>query len=101
MTSITPESLSFLIQILTLGGIVFAVVKSIKQPQEKSKLNDVLFEERLGTMKDLFINLRDNHIHTLEVKLDKHISDQQLASQENTKRFTRLETLLDERLPRK
>jgi len=64
-------------------------------------MNDALFNNRLDTMKDLFINLRDNHIHTLETKLDSHIADNQKYVESDIKWKARLETLFNERLPSK
>lgn len=98
---ITAENISIFIQVCTLIGIVFAVYLYFRKPQEKSEMNDALFNQRLDSMRELVINLRDNHIHTLESKLDSHIADNQKYVESDIKWKAKLETVIEERLPAK
>lgn len=95
---LTQENLSVSIQILTLAGIAWAVYNSLKKPQEKTEIKDAIFSEKLNGLEKMVVNLRDNHLHTLECKLDKHIEDNQMFILENTKSTTKMETLLEELL---
>lgn len=103
---ITAENISIAIQILTLGGIVFAIYNTFRKPQETSEINDAVFDEKIkslsistetkiDTVKELVINLRDNHLHTVENKIDKHISDSQDAALKSAERMGEITAKLD------
>lgn len=103
---ITSENISILIQILTLGGIVFAIYTTFRRPQEKSEVNDAVFDEKIkslasstdtkiDTLKDIVVNLRDNHLHTVESKIDNHISESQTAALNSAKLMGSIEAKLD------
>lgn len=83
-------------QIITLGGVVFAVYLYFRSPQEKSEMNDAVFDIRLQGLEKLVTNLKDNHIHTLDTKLSQHIADYQTFAIDTTKSLTRVETLLEQ-----
>lgn len=74
---ITEENISIVMQIATLLGVVFAVYLYFRKPQEKSEINDEVFRVQFDALEKTVINLRDNHIHTLDEKLSKHISESQ------------------------
>ena len=106
MTTITEENISIVIQIATLIGIIFGVYLYFRKPQEKSETNDAIFGVEFKnlekTFNDKFLqsdrelaNLRDNHIHTLGVKMDKHIDDQGKNEMLVCEKLARLETKLD------
>jgi hypothetical protein len=61
---------------IAVGSAVFAVFLFFRRPQEKGEINDAIGDERYTSLKDLVLNLRDNHLHTIETKLDNHISAQ-------------------------
>lgn len=71
------ENLSTLLQVLTLIGIIFAVYLYFRKPQETSMENDIRADEKYNALRDIVINLRDNHFHTLEQKFDSHIKESQ------------------------
>lgn len=91
-------NLSTILQVITLVGIIFAVYKTFRQPQEKSETNDAVFNERFNTLDKTVCNLRDNHLHTLEQKLDKHIAENQMVAIETTRSLSKIETLLEQHL---
>ena len=61
---------------IAVGSAVFAVFLFFRRPQEKGEVNDAIFDERFSALKDLVVNLRDNHLHTIESKLDNHMTSQ-------------------------
>lgn len=77
-------------QVALLAGIVgvlFGVFNMIQAPKE-----DIRVIETLNT-------IRDNHIHTIEEDIKRLEAADIKDSQEVRDRLTRIETLLDERLP--
>jgi len=92
------EILDLILQGLTLIGIVFAVYFYIRKPQEKSERNDEVFSVLFSNLEKTVANLRDNHIHTLDSKLDSHIRENQTKAIEDARAFSRLEALLDQLL---
>jgi len=90
------EKISIIMQIATLIGLIFAVYLYFRKPQEKSDITDAVFDVRFNALEKTVINLRDNHIHTLDMKLDKHIQDNQIFMLENTKTCSRIETLIEQ-----
>lgn len=87
--------------------MIITVVMSIKKPQFKSELIDAVFaekfrnleintHEKINGVEKLVINLRDNHMHTIESKLDQHIKDNQISSEANIRQMTRIETLIEQ-----
>lgn len=102
---ITPTNILFIIAIITF---VSKIVFDVKNPQNKSELNDALFTQALETLrKDMELNftkmektisnLKDNHLHTLDTKIEankNYINDL-------SRSVTKLATIIDERIPRK
>jgi len=84
----------FIIQIFTLLGIIWAVYNGVSKPQQKGELTDAVFAERFTQFDQELANLRDNHIHTLVQKLDKHIEDQHNNEIVICEKLARIETLL-------
>jgi hypothetical protein len=89
-------NLSTIIQVVTLVGIAFAVYRSFQQPQQKSEVTDAVFDTKFNALSETVINLRDNHLHTLESKLDKHIQENQMVAIETTRTLAKIETLLEQ-----
>lgn len=103
---LTQEIITYLLGLAALVSIGFSVYNSLKKPQEKSAIDDAVFDvklnnlsstnsEKINSLEKLVINLRDNHIHSLDQKLDKHISDQQVSSLDQARWQGRVETLLE------
>lgn len=99
--NITTESLSIAQGFISLITILFVVFLYFKKPQEKSELNDALFSQRIENLSKEMANLRDNHLHSIEIKLDAHIAGQVKNELIVAEHLTRLETILEERLPKK
>jgi DNA mismatch repair ATPase MutS len=101
--------------ILTLFGIVFAAFLFLRNPQTKSETFDAVisqrfeaheksqtkefetFDARLLSLNEKISNLRDNHIHSIDIKLDGYRKE----VQEIREAQVRIETILNERLPKK
>ena len=98
------EKISIVMQVISLIGILFAVFLYFKKPQEKAETTDAVFKERMDnydtTTKEA-IKLALNHSHTVESKLDSHIKESQTKGEADARWQGRMETLLEERLPRK
>ena len=85
---------------LGLIGILFTVFRSVYDPQKRSETNDLLMEQLIGKNQADIKTLTkqtDNHIHTIEVKVDA------IKAEVNdlTKGLVRLETIINERIPPK
>jgi len=103
---ITTENISIVIQIATLIGIIFGVYLYFRKPQEKSEQNDAVFSVEFKNLEKSFnekftqsdrelANLRDNHIHTINEKLDKHIESQSKNEMLVCEKLARIETKQD------
>lgn len=92
---ITEENISIILQILTVLGIIFAVYFYFRTPQEKSEVNDAVFDVKFNALEKLVVNLRDNHIHTLDEKLSKHISESQEVALRGAEKMGSIEAKLD------
>ena len=109
---ITAENISIVLQIATFIGIVFAVYLYFKKPQITSELNDAIFTEQFKNLTDKFddrfqdmkegvIKLMQNDLHELKSDVREHIKNQIINERSVASDFTKIFTLLDERLPRK
>lgn len=103
-TIFTTSNITFGIGII---GIIFTIYNYFRNPQIRSDKIDALLEQKLGFVSKSFedrfcrfdrdlVNLRDNHIHTLDTKLDS------LASIVNQmgKDVVKLSTIIEERIPK-
>lgn len=106
-------------QTITLGISLFALVFGIyhffREPQIKSDKIDALMKQHIEFLSQTFtekfknsdekvmnigkdlVNLRDNHVHTLETKVDQTNQNVNNLSLE----VTRLSTIISERIPKK
>lgn len=82
-------------QAITILGVIFAVYLYFRKPQEKSEVNDAVFDVKFRALEDMVINLRDNHLHTLQSKLEAHISESQTAAIGSAEKMGRIEAKLD------
>ncbi len=94
---ITNENIDLIVNIVTLIGVIFAVYLAFRKPQERSEITDAEMRKDIIALRVDLVNLRDNHVHTLDTKLDvTNKSVQDLALQ-----LTRLNTIIEERIPKK
>ena len=90
---ITPSNITFGLGIICL---IFTVYNYFRKPQiEADKIDTVLSLNVSNMQKDL-INLRDNHIHTIEQKIEATNANLNSLSLQVGK----LATIIDERIPR-
>jgi len=94
--AITQETLTFIIGIGTVLSFIFTYYNSIKKPQEKGAIIDARFDERFNALKDIVVNLRDNHIHTLEIKLDTHIKENHIYCVKQAEQYGKIIGLLEQ-----
>ena len=98
---ITWEHLGYAVGI---GGMLFAAYKHFKGPAEKTINRLAILEQKfIGEQKiiEQLSNLRDNHLHTIESKLDSHITRYEVDQKNTGEQLVRITTILDERLPKK
>lgn len=75
--------------VIGIVGVSFGIFNMLQAPKEDIKVIEALN------------NIRDNHIHTIEENV-KRIDDQNIEQYQDTSdRLTRIETILEERLPTK
>jgi hypothetical protein len=95
--AITFENITF---IIALGGVVFGVYHFFRNPDLKNREEILSLKTALDGYKELnkaVQNLGDNHIHTIEKKVDGAVENiSQLR--EN---IVQLRTIIDERIPKK
>lgn len=106
------EALTYIIGILVIIGTGFSAFNYLRKPQERSEINDAVVDEKIANLKlntdekitgvkDLIVNLRDNHLKHMDEKFDKHIEKQIENEKLIAENFTKVFVLLDERLPNK
>lgn len=93
---LTQEIITYLLALSALVSIIFSIYNSFKKPQEKAEIKDAVFDVKFRSLESTVINLRDNHLHTLDTKLDAHISENQLKALSDAKWQSRIETLLEQ-----
>ena len=107
-TLLTPSNIMFAVGVV---GVVITVYSFIRDPQAKSEKTDALIgqqmkwlsestEKRFKDMQDSFNHLllqSNNHIHTVDTKVDK--VHEIIASM--GKEVTKLGTIIEERIPKK
>lgn len=104
---ISAQTISIIVGLVSLGSMGVTIVMSVKKPQFRSELIDAVFAEKFKNLESnthqttnelakSIANLRDNHIHTIESKLDKHIQENQTFMLENAKWQSRIETLFEQ-----
>ena len=78
------EIINLSLSLLTLMGIIFAIYIYFRKPQETGEINDAVYDEKMKNINEKFanlsslvVNLRDNHLHSLDNKLEAHIRESQ------------------------
>jgi len=134
----TQDIISLIVGILGIGGVIFTVYNSFKNPQIKLEKEQIKSEEDLkdkatilsqkevetkalllaqqvqqekeatekrfadiGCKMDKALTLAENHTHTVDVKVDALTVRVADMDKNNTANFTRIFTILEERLPKK
>lgn len=80
-----------------LIGVLFLIWKSVQGPQEKSDKADALMAQQLRQLQNDLVTLRDNHL----AHLDKKVDDQGSTIRDLLVQLTRLNTIIEERFPKK
>lgn len=83
--------------VIGLGGAVFGVYSYFRNPQIKMDKAESIMALNIVQLQKDFANLRDNHIHSMDIKIDeqgKTIRDLLIQT-------TRLSTIIEERIPKK
>ncbi|MDE2105249.1 MAG: hypothetical protein KGL39_48940 [Patescibacteria group bacterium] len=91
---INPSNIMFAIGVI---GAMFGVYHYFKNPQIKLDKNESLMQQQIVQFGKDLANLRDNHVHTLDEKLDATIK----GMNELAIRVERLSTIIEERIPKR
>ncbi|GEM_PF-1771800 len=86
--------------VIAVVGATVAVVNYFQGPSIDNQRNIELIQQEITSQKELsdqINNLRDNHIHTLEVKID----DANAKADQLENQIIEVKTILNERLPNK
>lgn len=75
--------------VIGIVGVTFGIFNMLQVPQTDIKVIEALN------------NIRDNHIHTIEENVKRIDEENQDQYRDMSERMTRIETILNERLPAK
>jgi hypothetical protein len=75
--------------VIGIVGVAFGLFNMLQAPQTDIKVIEALN------------NIRDNHIHTIEENVKRIDESNQAQYRDTSDRLTKIETILDERLPAK
>jgi len=109
---LTTSNITFVLGIL---AIIFSVYSYFRNPQIKSEKTDALLNQRVqwekestdkkfadfGLRLDNSMSMAQNHIHTVDVKVDGLMKDVSEMNVSISKELTRLSTIIEERIPKK
>lgn len=91
---LTTSNIVFFLGVI---GVIFSVYNYFRNPQIKADTKDALMAQRLDSLSAQIINLRDNHIHSLQGAIEQTNKNVNALAIE----VTRLGTIIDERIPKK
>lgn len=82
-----------------LGGVgmCFTAYYYITKPQIRADKDDALIQQSVSQLQKDLANLRDNHIHSLDLRLEEN--NKGLSAL--TIQVTRLSTVMEERMPKR
>ena len=103
---LSQEALTYIIGILVIVGTAFSAFNFLRKPQERGEINDAVVDEKIANLKlntdekisglkELILNLRDNHIHTLQSDLTNHISENRAYVEKDIAWKSRVEVLME------
>lgn len=91
---LTPSNITFVLGIL---AILFSVYNYFRNPQIKSEKTESALMIQFSILQKELANLKDNHIHTIEKKIEDTNNNLNVL----TNQVTKLATIIEERIPRK
>jgi chaperonin cofactor prefoldin len=91
------NQVTLFIAIISLLGTAFGVRNYFSNPTEDLQVKTAVFEEKMLEVNSKIQNLKDNDLHTLELKVNE-INE---SVEDLRNNITELKTILNERLPAK
>lgn len=91
------DTLTVITFILGISGVVFGIYHYFKNPQIKLEKGESLLSLTVANIQKDITNLRDNHIHTLDMRVGQMNTEMNSLAM----RVERLATIIEERIPRK
>ena len=82
---------------LIIAERIFAIFSYFKNPQIQSDKNDLLLNSNVTSLKEAVQHLKDNDLHTIQKTLEMHENSMKFLAIETAK----LQTIIDERVPKK
>lgn len=109
---ITPTAITFAIGICTLLTFGVTLYNSVRKPQQKGEITDAVFaekfthlaekfESKFQDMKDGVVKIMQNDMQELKSDVREHVKNQIINEREISSNFSKMFTLIDERIPRK
>lgn len=86
-----------ILTVLSISGIGFGIFNYFRNPQISLEKGEGLMAMSITQLQKDVTNIRDNHLHTMDVKID----DQGKSIRDLSIEVTKLSTIIDERIPRK
>lgn len=93
---LTSETISYLLGLAGLLGILFAVYNSYRKPQIQNNENGIKLKEELDALKKEVHEIKNSHLVTVE----KNIANLSQTIHDLALNVTRLSTIIDERMPK-
>lgn len=88
-------NLSITIQVLTLLGIAWAIYNSLKRPQEKSEINDAIFDAKFLSLENMVKKIELNDLHEIRGMMNTHITNQSVYEREMAEKLGGILARLD------
>jgi len=98
MSLLTTENVQF---ILLIGGVIFTIYRSFRQPDVDADKHLALVDLRLSTLEVNVKTMETNHLPHIQAKIDDVHNDVSGLRNIVTEKFTRLEVLIEERMPKR
>lgn len=96
MITISPDSLSFFLAILSVIGVIFAVYLYFRNPQIRSDKDISKLQSDVESIKAELLEVKEKHLY--EVQEDMKALSKNIQDLSTT--VTKLSTIIDERMPR-
>jgi hypothetical protein len=88
-------NLNTILQIITLIGVLFAIYKYFRKPQEKSEINDAIFDVKFLALQDMIKKIELNDLHELKGIMNTHMTNQTIYEREVSNKLGGMEAKID------
>ena len=92
---LTQELITYALGIVALLNVGVVVWNGIRKPQEKSEVNDAVFDVKFQNLCERLDTIKNNDLHELKGMFNTHITNQGVYEREMVDKYARLETKID------